>query len=696
MGQPKETTLSPVTPRLGARFWAMNTFIVLAIGCNLINLIYYAADGMMKSATIEGSGIVILIIFLLCNLKGLFDIPKLLSIVFVNSHAFALCYVQGTGQGAYLYLFPFVMAMIFFLRVRKNNLGLTLFSIATTINLLAIVLILPYRGHLENVTDPVAYHHLVLNIIINFLLVIVFFYFVLRLLDSKDKKNRSEKRFADTILNTSLDGVFVVDPTAMLIRQYNDKAAELFGLGPFDRKNNRYPVAEVLGDKIMEYIAEILASPTEIDWQGDISFAGRGKRSFHGFLSIVAFEYSEQQFIKISILDITSLKLAEFETLQAKEKAEKAAEAKARFMSNMSHELRTPLNAIIGTTHLLVQDDALLQHSEHFKVLKNSSEHMLLLVNEVLDFNKLDAGKMEFFREPFDLANTLKEAADSFASQVKSKDIVLNLEIDNLPEDTGVVGDEMRLKQVFLNLLSNAFKFTTAGSVTLKAKLGRTGKASVDIYFEVADTGIGIAHDKLHLIFESFMQADVATTRKYGGSGLGLSICRELLKKMGGELDVASEIGEGSRFYFTLRFPLRPRKIITEAVTQLEEYRQLEGIRILLAEDNALNLKIASRFLDNWGVVLDTAANGEIAWELFQQGSYDLLLVDLEMPLMDGKQLMSRVRQIDQKIPAIAFTAAVYDNMYEDLLKHGFNGFLHKPFRPDEMQKSILQHLGKK
>ncbi len=674
----------------------MNTFIVLAIGCNLINLVYYASDGMMKSATIEGSGIVILIFFLLCNLKGLFGIPKILSIVFVNSHAFALCYVQGTGQGAYLYLFPFVMAMIFFLRVRKNNLGLFLFGIATTLNLLAIVLLLPYHGHMENEADPVAYNHLVLNIIINFLLVIVFFYFVLRLLDSKEKKNKSEKRFADTILNTSLDGVFVVDPEAMLVRQYNDKAAELFGLEPYDKKNAGYAVTDVLSDKILDPIAEMIASAGEMNWQGDISFTGKQGNSFQGFVSIVSFEYSEQPFIKISILDITSIKIAEFETLQAKEKAEKAAEAKARFMSNMSHELRTPLNAIIGTTHLLVQDDPSMQHTEHFKVLKNSSEHMLLLVNEVLDFNKLDAGKMEFFREPFDLASTLKEAADSFASQVKSKGIALNLEIDDLPEDTGVVGDEMRLKQVFLNLLSNAFKFTPNGSVTLKARLIRTGKASVEVYFEVADTGIGIPHDKLHLIFESFMQADVATTRKYGGSGLGLSICRELVKKMGGELDVASEIGEGSRFYFTLRFPLRPRKIKTEAITQLEEYRQLEGIKILIAEDNALNLKIASRFLENWGVILATAGNGEIAWELFQQGSYDLLLIDLEMPLMDGKQLMSRVRQVDQEIPAIAFTAAVYDNMYEDLLKHGFNGFLHKPFRPDEMQRSILQHLGKK
>lgn len=681
-----------------AQFWRHNTFIVLAMGCNLINCLFYLADNMIKSAVIEGSGIVILFGFMVLNLKGRLELPKILSILFVNLHSFCLCYVQGTRQGSYLYLFPFMMAMIFFLRVRKNNLLVTTFIIGTTLNLMVIVLFLPYQADLERVKDAVENNHLVLNIVINFLLVMVFFFVVLRLLDAKEKRYKSEQRFTNTILNTSLDAVFVVDPITFFIRQYNDKAAELFSLDPFGKRQVRqYSVGEVLGKAMIGFIRDLYdrRGSSAVNWQGDIGFDRTPSRSFHGFVSIVSFEYSEKQFVKISILDITSLKVAEFETLQAKEKAEKAAATKARFMSNMSHELRTPLNAIIGTTHLLIQDHEPLQESEHFKVLKDSSEHMLQLVNAVLDFSKLDEGKLEFIHESFDLGSTLQQAVDSFAPVVQQKGIRLTREIQALPEGKKVVGDEMRLKQVLLNLLSNAVKFTETGSVTLKTRVGDVSESGVEIYFAVVDTGIGIPGEKLPIIFESFTQADAETTRKYGGSGLGLSICRELVRKMGGELLVTSAPDTGSVFYFTLRLPFEQRVMIVPK-EKLRGLQKLEGVRVLLVEDNAVNMKIARRFLHSWGAGVDTAENGQVAWELFRQHTYDLLLVDLEMPLMDGKELLTQVRKVDKDIPAIAFTAAVYDNMYEDLQKHGFNGYLHKPFRPDEMHRNILRHLGKK
>jgi signal transduction histidine kinase/CheY-like chemotaxis protein len=675
-----------------AQFWKLNTFIVLAMGCNLINLLYYLRDGMLKSAGVELVGIVALFGFILLNDKGLYEAPKVLSILFTNLHAFFLSFFTGTSEGAYLYLFPFVMAMIFFMKTRKNNQVVTFFIVGSVLNLFLIVLLLPYRSHIQLVSEAVIVDHLRLNILINFLLVIIFFFVVLQLLDAKEKRNRSEQQFADTILNTSLDAVFVVDPMSLRIRQYNDKAAELFVLKSYDRKGPAYTVGEILGERILQLIT---AHGRSGNWQGDISFALKYRGSFPGFVSIVSFEYSEKRFVKISILDITSVKIAEFETLQAKEKAEKAAATKARFMSNMSHELRTPLNAIIGTTHLLIQDHEPLQESEHFKVLKDSSEHMLQLVNAVLDFSKLDEGKLEFIHESFDLGSTLQQAADSFAMAVQQKGVALLLEADALPEGKKVVGDEMRLKQVLLNLLSNAVKFTETGSVILRTRIGGVSESGVELYFGVVDTGIGIPPEKLHMIFESFTQADAETTRKYGGSGLGLSICRELVRKMGGELQVTSAPETGSVFYFTLRLPFEQRVMIVPK-EKLRGLKKLDGIRVLLVEDNVVNMKIARRFLHSWGAGVDTAENGRVAWELFGQNSYDLLLVDLEMPLMDGKELLTQVRKVNKDVPAIAFTAAVYDNMYEDLQRHGFNGYLHKPFRPDEMHRNILRHLVKK
>ena len=515
---------------------------------------------MTWSAIIELAGILMLCFFMLLHRYGFRELPKVLSIVCANLQSFLLCYVQGTSQASYLYLFPFAMAMIFFLRMRTND-STVVFSLgATLLMLTATVLFLPYRSQIDRSSDLVNYHHLAVNIIVNFILVIVFFYFILRLLDAKEQKTKI------------------------------------------------------------------------------------------------------------------------------------AAAAKARFMSNMSHELRTPLNAIIGTTHLLAQDHEDFQASEHFKVLKSSSEHMLQLVNAVLDFSKLDEGKLEFVREPFDLVNALQQVADSFSNTANQKKIRLILDTDPVPEGKRVLGDEMRLKQIVLNLLSNAVKFTETGSVTLSARIGDSTEMEADVYFAVTDTGIGIPPEKLHVIFDSFTQVDAETTRKYGGSGLGLSICRELVRNMGGHLKVTSEPGKGSTFYFTLRLALQSQVVIVPK-EKLRGLQELTGVNILLVEDNAVNLNIARRFLVSWGATIQPAENGEVAWQLFRSRPFDLLLVDLEMPLMDGKALLKQVRSVNKDIPAIAFTAAVYENMYQDLQEHGFNGFLHKPFRPDEMHRKILQHL---
>jgi signal transduction histidine kinase len=672
------------------KLWHLIAFIALAIFCNLVNLIYYWAEGMMMSAYVEAIGIAVLILCALCNLRGWFNTSKLLSVVIVNAHAFMLCYLQGLSSGNYLYLFPFILALIFLLRIRKNNTQLWLFGIGTVTNLLAIIFFIPYNGSMEIMTATQQHQHLMLNIALNFTLTIVFFVFALQLLDAKERRIKREKKLADTILNTSLDGVALVNTATQEVELYNDKLASLFGIELYDKKNTSYDAETLLGKKVAAQITA--GTGTGAAWQSDNRFTKKDGSSFHAFVSMVQFEYHNKQFCKISVLDITPLKLAEFEIIKAKEKAVAAAAAKTRFMSNMSHELRTPLNAIIGTAHIAMQENPALEDSEHFKILKSSSEHMLQLVNEVLDFSKLDAGKLELAYENFNLNELLTSTAQSLNNAVKEKNITLTLDLDKMPHHAQVCTDALRLKQIVLNLLSNAVKFTHYGGVTISTKLLERGSNQAIIQFSVSDTGIGIPAEKMPLIFDSFTQADAATTRKYGGSGLGLSICRQLVQQMGGQLEAASEAGKGSKFYFTLTLPLVFNKPAIVNPEKLKGLHSLDGLHILLAEDNPINMKIAKRFLESWGVAIDTAENGKLALEQFNTNKYDLLLIDLEMPEMDGKQFLTEVRKKDAHIPAIAFTAAVYDNMKEDLQAHGFTNYMHKPFRPDELHKKIMEY----
>lgn len=683
---------STVAKQQKARFWKLNSFILLAIGSTLINLFYFLADGMLYSAYTEIAGITVLLVCIFCNQKRYFSATRVLSVGVVNVQVFLLCYFHGTSSGDYLYLFPLLLAIIYYLYALDNKWGLVIFISLITINILLVVLFLPYKSAIEHLSDEKVYAHLVVNVIVNFFLTIAFFYYVLQLLNNKDKKTKNEKRFTDTLINTSLEAVFVIDPVSMEVKQYNKKAADLFAFPLWDTDTNRssYKLKGLLGTRIDECITDLLAKQNgPIEWQGEMGFMPKNNTPFLGFISIVSFSYAERSFLKLGVLDISAVKKAEAQMLLAKEKAEKAAAAKTRFMSNMSHELRTPLNAIIGTMHLLIQDDEQLQYAEHFTVLKSSSEHMLQLVNEVLDFSKLDAGKLELVNSAFDLTVAIKEVTSSFSAILKQKGLDFFVEADELPEGIKVVGDEMRLKQIFFNLLSNAAKFTAQGAVTLQVNIKKITDTTADIYFSVTDNGIGIPPEKQSLIFESFTQADAETTRKYGGSGLGLSICKELVKQMGGDLRVDSEPGEGSRFFFTLAMPIeQPKKGITP-ITKLKELENITGARVLLAEDNPLNMKIALRFLQNWGVQVETAGNGKIAWDKFNNGSFDMLLIDLEMPEMDGKQFLQLVRTVNPTIPAIAFTAAVYENMYEDLQQHGFDSYLHKPFQPAELHQKV-------
>jgi signal transduction histidine kinase len=373
--------------------------------------------------------------------------------------------------------------------------------------------------------------------------------------------------------------------------------------------------------------------------------------------------------------------------IKSKELAEAAAKAKTAFLSNMSHELRTPLNGIVGTANILnVEDTKDVKYQ--VAVMKNLAEHMMGLVNNILDFSKIDSGKFELHKAPFKIAKLLENMQGLFYYQCEEKGIKYIENIDKRLSDLMIDSDDVRLQQILNNLLSNAIKFTQNGAVVLHATLIEQDDSFASILFNVVDNGIGIEREKLASIFESFNQGDTATTRKYGGTGLGLSIASNLVKLFDSELYVNSTLGSGSDFFFTIRFSIH-QKEINENIVEVVGTKLLNK-KILVAEDNPINMLVAKKILQKWGVIVDEATNGIFALEKCKEQQFDLLLLDLEMPEMDGKTALKEIRKLKITTPAMAFTAAMYENMEIDLLQAGFDTHALKPFKPEYLYQKIV------
>lgn len=667
-------------------------FIFFGIGVNIISLLINIFHELYISLLINLTTTLLLVAAFFLTKDGKKNIAKGLGIVTINLYLFAISYAEGLRAGEHMYYFPFLLALIFVIDIRKNHEELILTSVVTFITAAFIFILAPYVSTVQTISTEQYSGLFSSNLSLSLVITALFTYYIFKTLESNEEKILDEKRFKDTMYDTSLDAVFIVEINSLRITDCNKRALEIFD---FQKKDEIIHKAakQFLGEKMEEHIIVQGKQPftKKSPWYGNMDFFRNDNAPFFAYVNIVPFSHSEINYCKISILDITEIKVAEFEILKAKEKAEKAAQVKSRFLSNMSHELRTPLNAIIGTTNIILQEEYLPSQRQSFEVLKHSSEHMMQLVNDILDFSKIEAGKMQLENNPFNLKSLLQKVIASFTSAIDSKNLTFKINIDS-NADLEVYGDELRLNQVLNNLVSNAIKFTEKGTIGIEVKVQNRKSHSADIYFGISDTGIGIPQNKMRQIFESFTQADIETTRKFGGTGLGLAISKKIIAQMGGSLKAESEINKGSKFYFNVNFKITNQQKSYVDEDRIKGLSSLEGITVLLAEDNPINMIVAKRFLQKWNLNILEAENGVKAVELFYQNKPDILLIDLEMPEMDGAQTVAVLRKSHPDIPIIAFTAATYENMREDLLNKGFNDYVPKPFKPEELHKKILHY----
>ncbi|MDX1638851.1 MAG: response regulator, partial [Balneolaceae bacterium] len=361
-------------------------------------------------------------------------------------------------------------------------------------------------------------------------------------------------------------------------------------------------------------------------------------------------------------------------------------------------EIRTPMNAIIGMTNLLAKDEPREDQLEQIEILDFSAKTLLALIDDILDFSKIESGKIELENADFDLHQLVHDVHESFRFSARNKDVELNCEIDEeIPQM--VCGDSARLTQILNNLASNAVKFTDEGHVTLRVRCKDRNEERVLVQFQVEDSGVGIADEKQEEIFDSFTQERTDTTRVFGGTGLGLSITKKLVELQGGRITMESEKGKGSSFYVDLEFEIAEStpEQKSSAASTFQKLSSLKGIKVLVVEDNPINQKVMRRFLSRWDMDISVANNGEECIEKVREEGFHVILMDLQMPKMDGYEATRQIRMMDEvhkrSVPIIALTAAALKEVKEQVYASGMNDYITKPFNPNELQNKLEKYI---
>ena len=471
----------------------------------------------------------------------------------------------------------------------------------------------------------------------------------------------------------------------------NKVACEMFGYTEDELTDKDFAVLRkyILSESDIDFALKILEQ--NHFWSTETILIRKDNTEFDAYVSVGMVERNDLRCLVYRVSDTTAYKKSQEELIRAKEQAEAAVVAKSQFVATMSHEIRTPLNGVIGMASLLQSTKLDGRQEEYVETIQRSGQSLMVLINDILDFSKIESGKMKLDKQPVDVRESISEVVDLLRPHAESKGLIISMDVDiHVPEL--LLLDTSRTKQILLNLIGNSIKFTDKGFVRVSAYMKTKSGSKQELHIDIEDTGIGIPNDKMQGLFESFSQVDSSTSRKYGGTGLGLAICREIVQLMGGDITVQSREGVGSKFCCSIEAEEVNCESQSVNQTQIKfDSTLFNDVRIMIAEDNFVNQRVLQYMLETLGVKSDVASNGKEVLEKIESMQIDVILMDVQMPEMDGIEATEEIRKRDWHQPYIvAMTANTGSGDRERCLSSGMNHFISKPFVIEQVGECLM------